>query len=176
MSERAVSPCPTAQGGGPSLVPLSGDCHEDETERINPEPDLAGTAGEWIESNGSPHDVASRDPDGAGIADDTGTDTGIGEDDLGDTDFDGVIEAVDVALQMPLPSPPIAVARHLANRRALVRQQQHARPGPRRRDQPRRPRTTRKLGSWRGNVWSGPPGVEVHAKFRSQGITTLFDN
>src|SRR5438105_2483565 len=99
LSERAVSPCSTGPEGELSLVPLSSDCDEDETERISPEPDPAGAASERIELNGSACNVASRDPGGSGVADDTGAVTRIGKDDLEDVEFDGVIEAVDVALQ-----------------------------------------------------------------------------
>jgi hypothetical protein len=44
------------------------------------------------------------------------------------------VERIDLAHQMPLAEPADRrVARHLANRRPLVRQQQRARPDPRRR-------------------------------------------
>ena len=79
-----------------SLGRPSGDCQEDKTERINPEPELVGTAGEWIALNGSARDVASWDEDGPSIADETETGTGIDADDPGDAEFDEIIEVVDV--------------------------------------------------------------------------------
>lgn len=83
-----------------SLGRPSGDRQEDETERINPEPDLAGTAGEPIALNGSARDVASRrDGGGSNIADETRAGTGIDADDVGDAEFDEIIEVVDVVLQ-----------------------------------------------------------------------------
>ena len=96
LSEQAVFPCSTGQGEELSPAPLFGDCHEDETERINPEPDLAGTCREWTESNGSAGGVASRDACGPDFADDTGAGTGIREDDFEEAELHEVVEAVDV--------------------------------------------------------------------------------
>jgi hypothetical protein len=88
----------TAADNELSLYRPLGSCQEDETEQINPEPEL-GTAGEWIASNGSAHNVASRDGAGSSIAGETRAGTGIDADDVGDAEFDETIEVVDVALQ-----------------------------------------------------------------------------